>query len=138
MSQLNGNNYFFSIDSVDLSAYTVSITFSRTNSVVDVTAGANTTHEERAAGIDDTSIEVSIGYEVGQAPTLFAKLKAGSIFSMEYGPEGQTAGKPRHVQNFIIEGSPFTQAVKKPHVVFAMSAKGSEAASSDMFAGVTY
>lgn len=138
MTQSNSNAYYFAIDSVDLSSYVVDISFSRTNSGTDITAGANTTHMERAAGLDDTKIDVKIGYEVGSMPTIFAKIRPGQIFQMEYGPEGTASGKPRHVQNFLVVGAPFSQAVKKSHMVFAFSAEGSEAASTDMYAGGVY
>lgn len=138
MARLNGNGYFVSFDGVDLSAHTGEDTLKVSNEDVDVTAGANKTHVEIAGGLDSTSGDLMIAYEVGSVSGYIQKLKPGLIGTFEFGPEGNTSGKPRHVQSMKVNSVEISQDSKKKFVMFTLSLVGAEAPSVNMFAGGVY
>jgi hypothetical protein len=132
------NDFYLSIDGTVVSTYGVEITLERTNSSVETTSGAGVDHVMRAPGLSDTTITFSIAYDATALQTFIQKLQPGVVRAIEYGPENNVSGKPRHVQNFNITSSPFTTNVAKEMPVFEVSGEGTEAASVDLFTGAVY
>lgn len=138
MATLNANTIYFTLGGTNFSAYWVSVKLNGKNNVKEVTAGSGTTHVERAGGLNDYSFDIVIVYESTLGSTHIQKFKPGEIFALEWGPESNVTGKPRHVQNVIIEESPFEVNVEKDKVAYEIKASGSEAPSVDIYAGSVY
>lgn len=140
MAHFSGNTPYIALDNVDVSAYWTEGSLEPSNAPTDVTAGSGTTHIERNAGLDDTKLSLTIAYDDASATlaSYIGKLKPGNKYTIEIGIEGQVAGKPKHIQEFILESSPVNQSVKKDAVVFKLSFSGSAAPTYNMFAGATY
>ena len=138
MGQVADNKAYLSIDGVAVNSYFKNVNLQPSNAAQDTTMGAGVNHVQRKPGLDDTSISFSIGYDDTNIDAYIQKLKSGVIVSIEYGPQGAVSGKPRHVQNFIITGSPSTTNVQKNPVAFDVTAQAADAPSIDMYAGGKY
>jgi hypothetical protein len=132
------NDYYLAIDGTVVDTYGVDVTIEPSNSSVETTSGAGVDHVMRAPGLNDTKISFSIAYDATDLQTYIQKLKPGIVRSIEYGSEGNTSGKPRHVQNFNITSSPFDVKIDKSMPVFEVEGEGTEAPSVDMHAGGVY
>ena len=137
MATYNGNDVYIKIDSVEVDAYFKTIEFSPSIETVDVTRGSGTDHRQRAGGLEDTTISMTIVYDATDIQTYIQRLKPG-VHTIEFGPEGNVSGKPRHVQSFIISSSPFTVDVSKTEVAFGISGEAADAPSVDIMAGGVY
>lgn len=139
MATFNGNSIYLTIDSVNVSAYFTSLTLERTGDAVDVTSGSGAVHRERNAGLKDTTFSATLVYDDANLSTFIAKMDSGQAYTVVIGPEGNTAGKPKHEQSFVITGSgPVTVGVDKPLVVFELSGEGNGAPTTDFFTGGTF
>lgn len=138
MAQYADNVVYLKIDSAEVDAYFKTVKLSPSNSSVDRTVGSGTNHVQRAPGLDDTAISISLGYDAAQLQTYIQKLAVGQIVEIEYGSEGNTSGKPRHVQTFNITKADHEVNVDKSHVVFDISAEGADEATVNMFKGGQY
>lgn len=134
MAQFNGNNYFLSIDGLDLSAYVIDIQVAPTANTVDTTAGANATHTQRKTALKDTKVKVTMSYDDTNLQTYIQKMAPGSEYALIIGTEGATSGKPKHVCDFLLVGAPITVTVKKEPVAFELDFEGADAPTVDMFA----
>lgn len=133
------NAVFLKVDGVEMQADFTEVNLQNTNSGSETTKGANATTIERAAGLDDYKLTFKLGWDTTNAPTQITHLKAGQIVNVEYGIDGAVSGKPRHVQNFLIDSyDPGTVTVGKAPVIMSVSASGSGAPSVNMFAGGTF
>lgn len=133
----NGNGIFLSIDGEDVSADFVSVSLEPSVESVDVTAGSGATHRERNEGLKDYSLSINLGYNTSNVVTRITKLAPGT-HRIIFGPEGSTAGKLKHEQDFIIESAPVEISVGKDMVAFDISGVGAAAPISDMFAAATF
>jgi hypothetical protein len=139
MAHYVDNDFLFKANSTDYSAYVVEVSIEPSNAVVETTAGAGTNHTQRAKGMDDTKFTVTLRYQTAAVGvTLINLFRPGQIVAIEFGPEGNTAGKPKHVQNFIVDTMPIKIPVKKDSIVLEISMSGADAASTDMFNGGAY
>lgn len=136
-TRLTAGPQYVVLDSVAMANFTVELGGDFKNNLETVTAG-NVGHEQVVGGLNAYSFKLKAVYETDSVSTYIQKLKPGSIFSLEWGPEGNTAGKPRHVQDVAIESVSMTQTADKKAIMFEASARGSTAPSYDMFAGATY
>lgn len=137
MATYNGNSYYLAIDSTDLSSYVVSGQLTPKVAEVDVTAGASETYMERAAGLKDTTFTATLAMDDTTFATQIALVKPG-IHTIEWGPQGATSGKPRHVQSMLITESPHEVKVTKDMVTFQVSASGAAAPTVDLMTGGVY
>ena len=137
MSTYNGNAFYLAIDSTDLSAYVTQGQLTPKVAEVDVTAGASTTHMERAAGLADYAFTATVVMDDTTFATQIAKIKPG-IHTVEWGPQGATSGKPRHVQSMLITEAPHEVKVSKDLAAFTISATGAAAPSVDLYEGGAY
>lgn len=134
MAQYNGNDAYLSIDGTVMTSWFINVELTPSMESVETTAGSSTTHVERAEGLKDTSISLQIGYDAASASTQLPLVEVGT-HTVIYGPEGSTAGKPKHEQSFIFEKAGHAVNVKKTHVIFAIDGVGAATPTTDMFSG---
>lgn len=135
MAEYNGNNIYLDIDGTPIHSYFINVTLSPSVATVDVTRGAGATHIARAPGLKDTTASVQIGYDDSNAGTIMTLFKMGQTIKLTYGPEGNTSGKPKHVQDFLITSAPHTISVSKDAVVWDVAMDAAGAPTTDMYAG---
>lgn len=135
MAQFNGNNPYLKFDAVDVGAYFVSVNPEFGGGSVDITAGAGRSHVQRAGGLRDYSMSVTLTYDADNVNTYIAKLRPQQVIEVEYGPEGNAVGQPRHKQKFVVDSVSHTQDVKKSHVTFEIKLSGADEPTADMMAG---
>lgn len=139
MATLNGNNAYLTVNSVDLAAYFVNIEFEQSVEAVDTTAGAGATYMERQAGLKDIKGKITIVYETTAVTTHIQTLAAGSTYTVVYGPESNTAGKPKHEQSFLFTKlSGPKQDVAKKLLTWEADIEGAAAPVTDIYAGGTF
>jgi hypothetical protein len=138
MAVLADNSAYLSLDGVDVSGLITEVKPKGKNNVRETTHGAGATHVQRAAGLDDYSFDATVVYDDAQIATYIQKLKPGAIYTMEYAPEGRTAGKPKHVQSVIVEGNDHAIKIEKDMVAFNLSLLGQDAPTSNMYSGAVY
>lgn len=139
MAQYADNVVYLKIDSVEVDAFFKTVKLSPSNASVETTVGSGTDHVQRAPGLDDTKIDISLGYDAAQLQTYIQKLAVGQIVEIEYGSEGNNnSGKPRHVQTFNITKADHEVNVDKSHVVFDISGEGADEATVNMYKGGVY
>jgi hypothetical protein len=137
MATYNGNNVYIAIDSTDVGAYWKQVEITSSIDEVDVTAGSNAEFRERLGGLRDYAYSITLVYDDTNLASYIQKIRPG-IHTLEIGPEGNTAGKPRMVQSVLITEVPFEVTVEKSEVAFSISAVGAAAPTTDMFAGGVY
>jgi len=132
------NTVYLTMGGTAVQAYFKDVQLSPSNSAVDITTGAGVDHVQRAPGLNDTSISITLAYDLTDVQTYIQKIAAGQTISIEYGPESNVSGKPRHVQNFVITGADHQVSVDKSSVTFNVVGEGAAAPSVDMFTGGVY
>jgi hypothetical protein len=138
MVSLAENTVYLKMGGTEVDAYFKDVSLSASNSSVDVTAGSGTDWMQRAAGLNDMNISISLAYDLTNIQTYIQKIAPGQTIEIEYGPEDNVSGKPRHVQNFVITGADHQVSVDKSAVVFSITGDGADAPSINMFAGGVY
>lgn len=138
MATYADNNFYLKLDSTEVQAFITEVNPSFSNDEVETTAGAGTDWKMRAAGLSDAEFAISLMYDVTSVPTYIQKIAPGATVTLEFGPEGATSGKPRHVQSVVISSVDHTVSVDKSAVVFSISARGAAAPSVNMMAGGVY
>jgi len=134
MAAFNNNTAYIDIDGVQVDAYFVSFSLEPSMETVDVTAGSGTAHRERNEGLKDTKAQLVIIYDTALASTHLPLMEVGT-HTITYGPEGNATGKPKHVQSFIITGTPHEVTVEKSRVILTASMEGAATPTTDMFSG---
>jgi hypothetical protein len=137
MAELNANAGYLTFDGVDMVPYLQSFDIKPTANTVNTTAG-NVGHTLRQAGLRSTSLTANIIYRVGGVATYLAKIKPGAEVTVDWGPEGNTTGKPRHTQKFIITDSSTSQDAEKKVVQYAVTAENSAEPTNDKWNGATW
>ena len=139
MAKYNGNGVYVTLDGVNVSAYYTEVSLQGDVEAIEVTAGAGTTHKQFNAGLNSTAFDLTLYYEDTSATlaTYLPKLKAGSKYTVVFGPEGAVTGKPKHEQMMLVQSvdGPMV-GVAKPFVVFSLSLIGADAPVSDLTTGV--
>jgi hypothetical protein len=125
------------LDSVDVSGYwTGEVSRSAINNTVEITAGASQAAIQRADGLDDYSLSIDVVYDVADLSTYKAKLVRGSVYTLVYGPEGNTAGKPKDEVSVIlasVDGP--NPTISKDMVMFSLQFQGADTAVSLLESG---
>ena len=137
MAARSGNTIYVTIGGTNVSAYWTTSNLERTGEEQDITRGSGTTDRQRALGLKDTTISLTLSYDDSTLATYVQKLAPG-IYEVEYGPEGNVSGKPRHVQSMLLTTAPFEVAVEKPHSTFQLEFVCADVPSVDMYAGAVY
>lgn len=138
MPELADNNVYLKVGGVAVTAFFREVSLDFKNSGVDTTAGAGVAHTMRAPGLNDTSITMMLAYDTDNVQSFVQKIAPGQVLEIEYGPEGATSGRPRHVQNFLITSNAHTVSVDKSAVSFSIAGEGAEAPTINMNAGAVY
>jgi hypothetical protein len=134
MATYNGNGCYIDIDGTQVDTYFREFSLEPTIETVDATAGSSTAHRERNVGLKDHTATLTIVYDDAAASTLLPLVKPG-VHTITFGSEGNATGKPKHVQSFIITGTPHTISVEKALVLLEASMEAAATPSTDMFAG---
>lgn len=122
MASLNGNNAYLEWNSVNISAYwTEELSHEASVDTEDITSGAGATHIERASKLIDRSMSFLVTYDDSSIASYVANLKEGTTATLTYGPESNTAGKPRFTGSMILESVTQVQSIQKIHVTFELS-----------------
>lgn len=138
MASLNGNSCYFTINGVSFSAYWIKFNLKGSVESVDVTHGSGATHVDRNAGLKDAKATLDVAYEVGSIPTITTGIQPGNKYSIVYGPESNTAGKPKDDRTWLFTGAEWTQEVTKSHVIFSIECEGCGTPATDFWAGGTF
>jgi len=134
----NGNSPYVKINSTDVSPLFAKINLQRTGNTTEVTAGSGATDKMRKPGLADTKLKLKLGYKVGSVPDYITQLDALTVITLEYGPEGQLSGKPRHQQDFIITSTPIEQTINADEVAWEIDADAADAPVYNMYAGAVW
>ena len=138
MAQYADNTVYLKLGSTEVNAFFKTVKLSPSNASVETTVGSGTDHVQRASGLDDTKIDISLGYDAAELQDYIQKLAVGQILEIELGPESNVSGKPRHVQTFNITKADHEVNVDKSHVVFDISGEGADEATVNMYKGGVY
>lgn len=138
MVALAENNAYIKLDTVEVQAYFKEVSIQPSNSAVDITAGAGTDDVQRAPGLNDHKFSATLSYDLTNVQSYIQKIKVGQVVVLDYGPESNTAGKPRHTQAFVITAADHTVSVDKSHVTFSVSGEGAAAPTNNMYAGAIW
>jgi len=138
MATLQANDAVLSLGGTDVSGFMTECDLTRTISEEETTAGYSATDKSFGPKLKELGVSIKIAYDVTSVSTYIQKIQAGETVAMIWQPEGNTGGKPQHVQNILITSVKQTPvAVDKPAVMFEVSAIGTGAPTTDMFAGGT-
>jgi len=137
MPAYNGNNIYLKIGNFEVQAKFKKVSLEPSIATVDTTRGAGTNHMQRNTGLEDTKLGVTLGYDTDIIQTQLRYLKPGR-YPVIFGPEGAIAGKPRHIQDFILTSSPLEISVEKSEVAFDMKFEAADAPYANMFDGATF
>lgn len=150
MAALNGNDAYLSINgrvvgAVSGAAANIFRKFEMDLATgdEDVSAGSGIDWEEHADKLSRINGKVTVVYDVSSVvtdiDTITATLGRGSVIPIVYGPEGNTAGKPKHDQDFLVTAiSGPSVGHDKPAVLFEMTVVSSGAPRSNIYAGDTW
>jgi hypothetical protein len=133
MGQFNGNGCYVDIDGTVVDTYFQNVSISKSVETVDSTCG-NATWRANNEGLYASKGTISVVYDDTLASTLLPLMEAGT-HTLTYGPEGNTAGKPKHVQSIIITDNTIAQNVGKTLVLLESPFIGAAAPTTDMWAG---
>ena len=136
MATLQSNDCQLLLDGVDVSAYFTEVSIAVSVGSEDTSAGAGTTHVKKGGKLRESKWDIKLAYDVTNVSAYIQKLQAGDIYTATWRPEGNTAGKPEHIQSILILSSKQSAVtVDKDAVFFEISAEGTDAATTDMFEG---
>jgi hypothetical protein len=138
VSVYNGNAPYLAVDGVSLGTSFQEVSPEFKNNEQEVSAGTGITHKQFQAGLNETTFKLTLGYLVGSVSQQLPLLRQGTIHTFEYGSEGNTTGKPRHVQQVLVNSVGHAVKVAKDKVAFAVSFTGIDAPTVDMHAGGVY
>jgi hypothetical protein len=140
MATLNGNNVYLEFNGINLSGYwTGEIDITKSNSTVDVTAGAGATHVERNAGLSDTEMTFEVIYDDTDLPLYRAALIESTKGTLIYGPEGNVSGKPKfQCQMILSEVAGPNPTIEKDKVSFELSFEGAAAPTATIEGGSVF
>jgi hypothetical protein len=136
MARLAQNNYYLALNGVDVSPHTGEINLQASSEEIDITSGTGKTHMERSAGLRDTQLSAVLAYDDTALATYVATLRPGQVYTVVFGPEGNTSGKPKHEQSFLLvsNGGPKVD-VKKGFTIFELQFSGAAAPVTDFYNG---
>jgi hypothetical protein len=137
MTSFNGNNAYIKIDSVVVNAYFKKFEITPSIEAVDVTAGSGTNHRQRATGLEDTAATMTLVYDNTALASYIQTLKPG-LHTIEYGPESNVTGKPKHIQKFILTEAPHGIEIEKSEVLFQLSFTAAEAPTFNIHDGAVW
>lgn len=140
MAAYSGNDIYLTMNGVDVTALWRSIEITRNTDEEDTSSGAGTDWKKRAAKLMSLEATVTLVYDDQTAASDQAALfQTDQIIALDYGPEGNTAGKPRHTCDFFISSiSGPTTNVDKTLVVIEYSLVSTGEPTNNFYAGDTF
>ncbi len=135
---LQDNTLHLQLGSWTVTTEFVEVEFQQSNNTQEITAGVGQASVQRGEGLDDHTFNITVMYDTVLSPSVFTQMKAGTILAFDFGPEDNTAGKPRHTQNVIIQNNSFGKNVDKSPTSFQIQVQGADTPTTDMFAGGTW
>ena len=138
MASYADNTVYLSIGGTVVHAYFKEVQLQPSNSSVETTAGAGVDDVQRAPGLNDHKIKITLSYDAANIQTYIQKIAVGQATTIDYGPESNTSGKPRHTQSFIITAADHTVSVDKSAVTLEISGDAAAAPTNNMFAGAIW
>lgn len=134
-----GNSPYLKINGQEICGDWISIDPSFGGNTQDTTHGCSTTHVKREPGLRDYTFTVVITWPNAASQTLLGQLQPQTKVAFEYGPEGNATGKPKHVQDCIIDSlDGISQSVEKAPVTVTINLSGADVPTSDIMAGASY
>lgn len=109
----------------------------------DTTAGSGTEWKDRGDGLSETTFELTITMDdtrdVADLAAFTNSVGRGQVVTGIFGPRGNTAGYPKHEQDYLITSveGPDVQ-VTKPVYQVKVSGMSAGAPTTNMFAGGTW
>ncbi|MBZ0294498.1 MAG: hypothetical protein K8L99_18180 [Anaerolineae bacterium] len=140
MAEYNGNDVFLTMNGVDVEARWRSFEMNLNVGDEDVSAGAGIEWEKHASKLKNIQGTITLIYNTTQAATDFAALwTENQEIAVVYGPENNTATKPKHDQDFLITSiSGPTTGHDKPAVMVEFSVISRGVPRSNIYAGDTF
>lgn len=139
MATLNGNNAYLSFNGTVLSTYwTKELSREATVDTEDITAGAGATHIERAPKLIDNTMTFMVVHDDSTFATYRAALVVGTTGTLVYGPENNTAGKPRFEGSMILTSVSQPQTIDKGLVSYELSFEQAAAPTYTIEGGSTF
>lgn len=140
MPEYNGNDIYLTVDGVNVEARWRDFQPSKKIADVDISAGATETHEKHAKGLEVISAKMVLMYDsTAAASDMAAQCPADALVTVAYGPENNTAGKPRHEQIFKINSiTGPSPNYKKDAVMLEFDMIGADEPTHDMYRGATW
>jgi len=138
MATLAANDAYLALGGTDVSGYATEGNLEGSADSNEITAGFGQDWKQRAAGLRDASFSATIAYDVADHATYIGSLTPGQVVSVLWCPEGNTGGKPRHLQNMVITGLSGPKVdVEKSGVFYEFSAEGADTPTADLQGGDT-
>lgn len=140
MSQdsLSNNAIYLTLGGVNVAGLFVEFTLDTSAARIDVTHGAATWVQSNP-GLFDGTFTCILTYSVGSVSTYISKMARGQIYVIDFGPEGNASGKPRHTQSVMVEKATGPKVTaKKDHVTFSLSFVPNDIPTNDLYAGATF
>ncbi|GIL09274.1 MAG: hypothetical protein BroJett033_7850 [Chloroflexota bacterium] len=140
MPEYNGNDIYLRMNGADVGARWRSFDLKLNSDEEDLSAGAGIDWKKRGAKLQDTSGTITLIYDDAAAAAQFAALwQANQVIAIVYGPEGNTAGKPCHDQDYFIGGiSGPSTGHDKPAVLLEFSVSSTGVPRKNLYAGDTF
>jgi hypothetical protein len=135
MTKLQDNLIYLKIGTFTVATEFISVDVKGSNDVQETTSGVGQAFMQRGAGLGDYSISIELAYEISTVPDVLTQLKQGAVVAVDYGIESNIAGKPRHLQTFILSDNAHTRNVNKQLVKISINGVGADTPTYDMYNG---
>lgn len=140
MAEYSGNDVYLRMNAVNIETYWREMTMDFESGEEDTSAGAGIDWSKSAAKLSKIKAKISIIHDdVVAATTLAALWEENMIVVVDYGPEGNAAGKPRHTQSFKINSiSGPTTKHDKALVMYEFDMVSTGVPTANLYAGATF
>ena len=139
MAILASNDAYLAINGTNVSGYATEGNLEGSAASNDVTHGFGQDWVMRSPGLRDASFSCTVAYDTTAHAAYIGSLTPGQVVSVEWGPEGTSSGKPKHLQNMVITGLSGPKVmVTKDGVFYEFSAEGADTPTKDLAGGDVY
>lgn len=136
MSRLAQNDAFLSIDGTTMNTWAIEFAPDISSAEIDTTAGFDTDWTSTAPGLKTFKGKMTIVYETADIATYLPLLQPGATRTVIYGPEGNTAGKPKHNQSCVFTKLSGPKVnVDKSLTIFEVDVTGTGTPTTNLYAG---
>jgi hypothetical protein len=142
MAEYNGNSVYINMNSTNVAAFWRGFEIKESIDKEDVSAGAGTEYKKSASKLKERTAKLTLAYLTTSAPTNISALYGLSndhVIPVVYGPEGNTAGKPKDDCDWLITAiNGPTTAVDKPAVLWEIDLVSTGEPRSNIYNGATF